>query len=254
MFPQVHDFYEISLVTEGSMEIEINHSSELIGPGKLMLIRPGDVHNRREQPGGCSYINLAFSTKVISEMFQYLNMPDMQHTIMSLPQPPRTVLLPGESVLLQMQLKKLNLCPINQPHVVCWELRHLVLDIMLQYFVPSFSKSTEMTCPHWINELVKQLDNPEQFSKSLDELAAQIGYSKEHLCRDFRKYLGISPMAYLNAKRLNYAANLLRHSDQKVIDIAYASGFQSLSRFYHAFKKEFQVTALEYRHGRDFKA
>ena len=73
------------------------------------------------------------------------------------------------------------------------------------------------------------------------------GCSREHLCRSFKKYLGVSPSAYLNAKRLNYAANLLLHSDQKVIDVAYASGFQSLSRFYHAFKKEFGVSPLQYR-------
>ena len=43
--------------------------------------------------------------------------------------------------------------------------------------------------------------------------------------------------------------NLLLHSDQKVIDVAYAAGFQSLSRFYHLFKQEFGVSPMQYRRG-----
>ena len=73
--------------------------------------------------------------------------------------------------------------------------------------------------------------------------------AREHLCRSFQKYLGVSPTACLSAKRLNYAANLLLHSDQKVIDVAYAAGFQSLSRFYHLFKREFGVSPMQYRRG-----
>ena len=250
MFPQVHDFYEISLVTQGAMEMEINSVTQVSGAGMLILIRPGDIHDRREIPGGCSYINLAFPDKIVKDLFQYLDMPDMPQTIMDLPDPPQILLLPGEARLMQMELKKLNLCPVNLPHVACRELRRLVLNIMLQHFVPALSVPPEMACPHWLNELIKQLENPDMLSAGLDELAAYSGCTKEHLCRDFRKYLGVSPMAYVNAKRLNYAANLLRHSDQKVIDIAYDSGFQSLSCFYHAFKKEFRMSALEYRQGR----
>lgn len=251
MFPQVHDFFEISLVTKGAMEIEINSVTQVSNTDMLVLLRPGDIHDRRELPGGCSYINLAFPEKIVKDMFQYLDMADMPQTIMALSRPPQILLSAGEARLLQMQLKKLNLCPVNLPHIACRELRRLVLNIMLQHFVPSFSDSPEMVCPHWLNELIKELENPDMLSMSLDDLAVQSGCTKEHLCRDFQKYLGVSPMAYVNAKRLNYAANLLRHSDQKVIDIAYDSGFQSLSSFYHAFKKEFHMTALEYRQGRE---
>ena len=81
----------------------------------------------------------------------------------------------------------------------------------------------------------------------LGELSEMSGRTKEHLCRSFRKYFGVAPIEYINANRLNYAANLLLHSDMKVVDIAFASGFQSLSRFYHAFREEFDVSPLDYR-------
>ena len=245
-YPQVHDFYEIMLVTDGKMEMEINHETELAGTGALFLIRPGDVHNRKAV-GACSYINLAFPAEVVEKMFRYLNIPEMKQRILGLPRPPRTKLTAGETLLLKARLEKLNLLPLKQPHVICMELRRLMLDVMLQYFLPAFSSPVHMSCPGWLEKLAEKLEHPDYFSCSLEELASMSGCSREHLCRSFKKYLGVSPSAYLNAKRLNYAANLLLHSDQKVIDVAYASGFQSLSRFYHAFKKEFGVSPLQYR-------
>lgn len=246
IYPQVHDFYEISLITNGKMELELNHKKEILHTGALFLIRPGDVHTRKAE-GPCSYINLAFPSEVVTEMFQYLDIPEMQDKIKNLEQPPKTELSSGEAILLKARLEKLNLLPVERPRVVCMELRRLTLDIMLQYFLPDFLTVPQMNCPGWIEKLVNKMETPEAFSCSLEELAAFSGCTREHLCRSFRKYLGVSPTAYMNAKRLNYAANLLLHSDQKVIDIAYASGFQSLSCFYHAFKKEFGVSALEYK-------
>ena len=104
-----------------------------------------------------------------------------------------------------------------------------------------------MNCPVWLGALAKKLEDPENFSCTLGELSEMSGRTKEHLCRSFRKYFGVAPIEYINARRLNYAANLLLHSDMKVVDIAFASGFQSLSRFYHAFREEFDVSPLDYR-------
>ena len=81
----------------------------------------------------------------------------------------------------------------------------------------------------------------------LYQIKAQTNRTPEHICRAFRKYLNMTPMTYINAKRLNYAANLLRHSDKEIIDIAYESGFQSVSHFYQLFKKEYQISPLMYR-------
>lgn len=246
IYPQVHDFYEITLITQGNMRMTVNEEEYLLKSGCLLLIRPGDVHSRSEIEK-CAYINLAFPANVIEEMFQYLDIPYMQKKILTLPRPPKAALSLGETLLLKAQLENLNLLPAKEYRVINVELRRLLLDIMLQYFLPIFFAPKSMLCPSWFNSLMEKLEEPEMFASSLDELARIGGCTKEHLCRSFRKYLGVSPTAYLNAKRLNYAANMLVHSDAKVIDIAYASGFQSLSRFYHAFKKEFQTTPLEYR-------
>lgn len=249
IYPHVHDFYEVTLITQGMGDLLVNEVMYRLEPGCLFLIRPGDIHSRNSTEP-CSYINLAFPDKIITEMFRYLNLPDMQKKILSLPQPPKTRLSFGETILLKVQLEKLNLLPVKEPHAVSVELRRMMLDMMLQYFIPTFSSPAAMRCPGWFGQLIEKLEEPELFTADLHELVCLVGCTKEHLCRSFRKYLDVSPTAYLNAKRLNYGADMLVHTDHKVIDIAYASGFQSLSRFYFLFKQEFQMTPLEYRNFR----
>ena len=186
-YPQVHDFYEIMLVTDGKMEMEINRETELAGTGALFLIRPGDVHNRKAV-GACSYINLAFPAEVVEKMFRYLDIPEMKQRILGLPRPPRTKLTAGETLLLKARLEKLNLLPLKQPHVICMELRRLMLDVMLQYFLPAFSSPVHMSCPGWLEKLAEKLEHPDYFSCSLEELASMSGCSREHLCRSFKNF------------------------------------------------------------------
>lgn len=248
IYPQVHDFYELTLVTSGCMRITVNGQPQELSAGTLMLIRPGDVHARQAM-GECHHINVAFPARVVTGMFQYLEEPGMLARILEGDRPPTLLLTAGNRLLLQTQLETLNLLPVSQPRAVCTALRRLMLDVMLEYILPTLSGPQAMACPDWFRLLLEQLDSPECFSWNLSDLERFSGRTREHLCRSFQKYLGVSPIACLSAKRLNYAANLLLHSDQKIIDVAYAAGFQSLSRFYHLFKREFGVSPMQYRRG-----
>lgn len=247
-YPQVHDFYELSLVIEGKLNMTVDNWKQDIRRGTLLLLRPGDVHSRA--PAGESiYINIAFPSKLIKDMFVYLDKPVGEGLITEAEGPLIVSLSAAEITLLQTRLERLNLIPVNKPEEVCTQLRLLMLDVVMQHILPLVERGSEMSCPVWLGALAKKLEDPENFSCTLGELSEMSGRTKEHLCRSFRKYFGVAPTEYINAKRLNYAANLLLHSDMKVVDVAFASGFQSLSRFYHAFREEFGTSPLDYRQG-----
>lgn len=52
---------------------------------------------------------------------------------------------------------------------------------------------------------------------------------------------------YLNAYRLNTAAELLRTTDDTVLAVAEQTGFKNLSYFNRAFKTHYGLTPKEYR-------
>jgi AraC-like DNA-binding protein len=74
----------------------------------------------------------------------------------------------------------------------------------------------------------------------LDSLAHQIGVSKFHLIRLFKKSFGLTPHQYLIEKRLNRALELL--PKMHVHEVALAVGFSDASSFGKAFKQKFGYT------------
>lgn len=62
-----------------------------------------------------------------------------------------------------------------------------------------------------------------------------------------RKTLGTTFVHYLTRLRTSHAQHLLAISDERIIDVALAAGFNSLSRFNEVFKKTCGCSPCEYR-------
>ena len=73
----------------------------------------------------------------------------------------------------------------------------------------------------------------------LDEVARQCGVSGGHLSRLFHHSTGLTFREYLSQVRVEHAKSLLLGTSRNVSEIAYESGFQSLSQFHRAFAKAF---------------
>ncbi len=83
--------------------------------------------------------------------------------------------------------------------------------------------------------------------EALTEGLNALPVSTTHLIRLFRTHYGVTPNEYLNRLRVAKAAEALLQSDASLLDIAYTSGFGSLSGFYFWFKKNNGAPPLEYR-------
>jgi len=82
---------------------------------------------------------------------------------------------------------------------------------------------------------------------AIGELATQAGLSSFHFARVFRRETGETPHQFVTRLRLEEAARLLRATDQPVLQIAIAVGFENASHFSVQFKRGYGVTPLAYR-------
>jgi AraC family L-rhamnose operon regulatory protein RhaS len=81
----------------------------------------------------------------------------------------------------------------------------------------------------------------------IDEAAAELGVSRRCFTRLFRKAAGCSFAKYVERVRVEYACQLLRETGRSVATIAFECGFEDLSSFYRAFRRQKGVPPLRWR-------
>jgi AraC-like DNA-binding protein len=89
----------------------------------------------------------------------------------------------------------------------------------------------------------------EHFTESLtlEEAVKRSAMARATFCRQFLKHTGKTFIAFVTDARLAYAHQLLTQTQQNIADIAYASGFGSLTRFNAAFRGKFKKAPRELR-------
>jgi AraC family transcriptional regulator of adaptative response / DNA-3-methyladenine glycosylase II len=87
-------------------------------------------------------------------------------------------------------------------------------------------------------QAARLLDEPESWgdsAPSVEQLAARLGVSDRHLRRIFEAQFGVSPVQYLQTRRLLTAKQLLADTSLPIAQVALISGHASVRRFNAAF-------------------
>jgi AraC-like DNA-binding protein len=82
---------------------------------------------------------------------------------------------------------------------------------------------------------------------SLPDVAQQAHMNEAAFCRFFKSQTGQTFTQYLTELRIRYACELLSKEDESVTQICYQVGFENVSHFIQAFKKQRGITPLEFR-------
>lgn len=234
--PHTHHFAELFYVASGKGNFCLQNNTYPISTNDLIIVPPNTEHTEQSYNSNpLEYIVLGIEgiTFVDTEMSGSRIIYNYSE---------RTELLN----LLNMILKEVQ---NKQPgyHLVCQNLLDVLLVqiIRRQNLVPTPISSTKMTkeCG-----LIKQyLDSNYADSINLDTLADMTHMNKYYLVHAFTKYAGLSPISYLNAKRLETSRELLTSTDFSILQIATSVGFSSQSYFSQVFRKEMNMTPNEFR-------
>lgn len=99
----------------------------------------------------------------------------------------------------------------------------------------------------WVNQITDYIDRHFRDKLSLEHLADVCHGSPFHLQRTFKRVQGISPVEYIQRKRIQEAKHLLAHTDQSITEIAAGVGNSNVPYFITLFKKMTGQTPLEFR-------
>lgn len=99
-----------------------------------------------------------------------------------------------------------------------------------------------------MEDALKYIDkNLSNEALSVAEIAAAVHMSVTNFRRTFKEAFNMSPMRYINMKRISRAKELLYGTNKSVTEIAYEVGYSSIYYFGSAFKKEVKCSPSEYR-------
>ena len=235
-----HPHAELFFCLDGRGELQIARERIRLSKGDFFLINPGVEHTEHSNPDEpLSYIvigatGVRFLSENGSEGLQRYCLIRGQHN--SLEYEPYFL-----DIIRELDGKRegyLSIC-LNILNILFAKIgRSMQVEI-----ASSAPLSSALNCAE-----IKQLID-ERFAKpiTLEWLAAQAHVSKYHLSHSFQKQYAISPIQYLNKRRLREAEHLLAHTTHSLSEIGNMIGFSSASYFSQAFKRHAGLSPSEYR-------
>lgn len=109
------------------------------------------------------------------------------------------------------------------------------------------NKRESLPIPDYLLIMKHLLDTDYDKTYTLDSLAESLQVSKYRLCREFTSTYGISPLQYLNQKRLHEACRLLTDTSYHIYQIGTMVGICNTNHFINLFKRYFGVTPAVFR-------
>lgn len=233
-------YFMVALVTDGEARCLINHSTQILRAGMVFILRDHismQFQITKTPFSYCIYwISGAELERYRSKLFPHPQILTayFSHT------------LPIHSILYSMRQinRLLRQMTVEEDWFVSNYMQTILTELVLQN---QQSEVVEKELPRHVCQVKQIFDNDYQTSHSLDELAEQIGVNKYRLCRDFSKYMNISPLQYLNQCRMEHAKELLCSTNYNVHEIGSKVGIDNTTHFIRLFTKNVGTTPAQFR-------
>lgn len=236
------DFFEIFFVLKGKAIHCVNGENLLLQKGSLVLIRPHDIHsyealNRHD----FELVSLGVLIPIINSVCEYMGVSVDIFTAEKLP--PHTALEGYDFNDINRKLLQVEKFTVPEDRRFYFK---IVLPFILHRLISHKNEISLQPIPVRLRELIDIMSEKENFVEGVHRLVELSGITQEHLNREFRKYLDMTPTEFINLRRLNYAAELLLSRKYEITDICYMCGFGNLSHFYHVFKKTYGCSPKQF--------
>lgn len=125
----------------------------------------------------------------------------------------------------------------------------LCLQLLRAHSTDTHSARTQMSgLPQWlVNRVTDYMRAHLSEAITLQDLANLANLSRYHFCTAFRLATGRTPHDHLTALRMDRARRLLRDPGLRIIDVAFAVGYQTASAFSSAFHRVVGATPSQFR-------
>jgi AraC-like DNA-binding protein len=250
-----HDEIQFALVTKGRVNFTVDQSSYIVEEGGGIFINSNSLHSAKPlDQSDCEYICIDVAPDFFwgpsaSAIRQKYFEPFLKSKSVSSVALNRTT-----------DWEKYILESINGIYVV-YDEKEFGFELEMQYILLKILHKMIVNC-HWpeseasshsyiedqrIKKTLSYIQESYKQKITLEDISKNANLSRAECSRFFKRMTGQTPFEYLISYRINQSTLLLRNSDLSITEIAYETGFGSVSYYIEKFRKQTNYTPKEFR-------
>ncbi len=237
--PHNHTFFEMHIVTSGSIVYRFKNCDVSVGENSIMLISPRTIHCIPQESDNFQKITVAFELKSDSELRDILKSKN------------KCIIQMGDELTESLSFilrKATNKTPYSD----------VMIKNRLCEIIYAIAESTRIRPTIHNDEYDMRLikakkyieDNPHLFL-SCDEVARYCNLSSKQLGRLFSLYENTSLLSFIHGQKIEEAKRMVMETDEFIDDISDKLGFSSANYFGKFFMKHTGMTPSDFRRNID---
>jgi len=241
MEPSVHDFWEVFFVLAGAGRFMLNEKTISCTEDDVIVVPPGTRHVIEDQPG----LPLSLYALCLAPSWVALDAQGFKAGRLDLP----AELLPSLRSDLRRLLFAQSTAQPGAAYLLVGRalslLGRMTRGLLLEERRAMAGGGFTAAMAGYVEELEQRFFEP----MDIDREAARLRMSRRRFTQLFRGLTGQSWLEHVTGHRMAHARLLLKQTRRSVTAIAFECGYEELSSFYRAFKKQAGMAPLEWRGG-----
>lgn len=252
-FEQKHQAFELMCVMDGHQTTQIkNQAPVTYGPGDIIIISPGTLHinfnasKKESMTYCCIHFNIE-SLKLKSEIIRDI----------------ANILIEADNSLAKTAMVTLDeMLKYTNDQQLTREERDLKIEITFYNFLiqiihslsefnskgnAKYSEREAQVARSMATMIENGIETSEPESLNVGKICQSLNISTGYGHRVFRKVYGSTPLHYIEEQKYSRAKMLLGIPDYSIEEVAYMTGFNSLSNFSKQFKKWSNLTPSKFQ-------
>lgn len=250
-----HEELELIIILEGNAIITVDGERCIINKGDGFFINTGVLHGGEiYKSPNCKFNSIVFHPRLIGGSPNSIFWTKYLRPIIN------NISFKGLFLDSSIQWHKDLLSRIDEAWFICFnkeegyefEVRNILSRIFYLMFkhldcIESNVSAKRLRDSHRMKNMLQYIDEHSSDNITINEIAESISLSVSECLRCFHSTIGTTPKQYVKSFRIKKAAELLRNTDMKIVDIGVVCGFQDMSYFAKTFRNICGCTSSKYR-------
>lgn len=244
--PHTHEYVEIIYNTSSPFKVKLRDKVYELEFKDMLIVGPKEIHSFIRQENHQNRLILQFRSNLLGKYSNYSETKKLQNPLIKM----------NSGVLwqkLQYEIEQVNFNYKMEQYYSTFKIMSSIYSIisLVMEFCP-FETLTEdeiLTSKRHnsLDAVFSYIRDNIESEITLDSVAGFAGYSSYHFSRLFKESIGMTFLQYLNQYKISVACELLKNSDQSILEISYRSGFKSIATFNRVFRSVRSCSPTSFR-------